>query len=131
MIKLGVTRKDLGDGYYGCSPCCSSDDPARKSEWEQEVIHPSLDLNGKHAELFGADDLELGDMVEVTLKLQVTSLRDNSRLMDDGKKTRDLNLGFKLLEASDLTDAGSAGDESSETKSAAGGSAPVDAILGK
>lgn len=132
MINLGVKRKDMGDSYAGCAPCCTSDDPSKKSDYENEEINPELRLEGKHAELFGLDDLKDGDKIEVTLVLQVIGTRNNTRLI--GNKTeRDLGLTLKLLEMSDLTDAGSEDpkEEDGSTNEDAADDGPLSAILPK
>lgn len=127
MINLGVKREDLETGYYGCAPCCESGD---KKDWKKEIVHPTLSLSGRHADLFGIEDLKLGDRVEVTLMLEVTGLRNDSRLTDDKKTVRDVSLTFKLKEASDLVDAGAAEKEDAkESASDASDSSVIDAIL--
>jgi hypothetical protein len=107
-MNLGVKRKDM-EGFYGCSPCCESD-PKKRADYENQIVHPKLRLEGKLAEMFGIDDLSLGDRVKVELVMQVTELRANETL-DQGEKRRDLCLGFDLIEASDLEDAGKADDK--------------------
>jgi hypothetical protein len=111
MTKLGLKRKDM-EGYFGCAPCCDSD-PKKRAEWDNQIVYPKLRLEGALAELFGIDDLSLGDRVKVELVMEVTELRANETL-EDGKKRRDLCLGFSLIEASDLKDAGSGKPEDDE-----------------
>jgi len=129
MINLGVTRKDMGDGYYGCAPCCESD-PAKKSDWEKEVVNPELRLTGKHAELFGLDDLRDGDEIKVTLLMRVIGTRNNTRTIGD-KTTRDLGLDFKILESSDMTDAAPAKKPTKKESESKEYASPVDVLLKK
>ena len=100
MISLGFKRKDLGDGYYGCSPCCPSDDPKKKEEYENEEVHPEFDIRGKHADALGFDDLKVGDRITVTIELEVKGKRDDSRTVD-GKVQRDMSMPMKFLAADD------------------------------
>ena len=100
MISLGFKRKDLGDGYYGCSPCCPSDDPKKKEEYENEEVHPEFDIRGKHADALGFDDLKVGDRITVTIELEVKGKRDDSRTVD-GKVQRDMSMTMKILAADD------------------------------
>jgi hypothetical protein len=106
-ISLGVKNKDM-DSYMGCapcSPCDSSDDPAKKKEWENEMNYPCFTVCGQHAELMGADDLEVNDVVEVTLKLIVKGKRDDSRRADN-KVKRDISIDFEICETSNMKDLG-------------------------
>lgn len=118
MISLGFKRKELSDGYYGCAPCCESD-PKKKEDYENEIVHPEVDFRGKAAEAMNIDELELGEKVRVTLLLEVKGLRSDDRLMD-GKKRRDLNLCFKILEADDyeMVEGDGSGDDESESEPA-------------
>lgn len=124
MTPLGFKRKDLNDGSY-CSPCA----PCDNKDYEDEMIYPEINVVGKQADVMGADTLDLGDEVEVTLRLKVKGLRDDSRLID-GKKQRDLNLTFQVLEASDYTfvSESDSGDESDDTSESSDDS-PVHAML--
>lgn len=135
MIDLGVARKDMASGY-SCSPCCSSDEPDKKKEWENTIIYPDFTVEGMHAELMGAEDLNVDDVVEVVLKLKVKSKRDDSRRIEGEKAVkRDICIGFCILATSNLTDLGEdkGGAEATDAGTAmmeAEDAAPVRALLG-
>lgn len=123
MISLGFKRSELSDGYYGCAPCCASDDPKEKEAYENEIVHPEISFSGKQAEVLGIDDLELDQVVEVKLKLKVCGLRSDKRVVN-GKQQRDLSLSFKVLEADDYEV--EEADDSSEAESEDDGSEDAD-----
>lgn len=131
---LAVKNKDM-DGYMGCapcSPCCDSDEPAKKKEWENTLNYPCFTVCGQHAELMGADDLEVNDVVEVTLKLKVKGKRDDSRRVDN-KVKRDISIDFEICETSDLKDLGKDEDADGEPdgkEPAVSADEPVMSILG-
>jgi hypothetical protein len=122
MTPLGFKRKDLNDGSY-CCPASTTD----SKDYENELVYPEINVVGKQADVMGADQLELGDEIEITLRLKVKGLRDDSRLID-GKKQRDLNLTLQILEASDFTVV-SEGDAGTEKESSADEDSPVHAML--
>ena len=129
MISLGFKRKELSDGYYGVPCCCPSEDKKAKEDYENEIVHPEVDFRGKAAEAMNIDELELGEQVRVTLLLEVKGLRSDDRLVD-GKKQRDLNLCFKVLEADDYEVVG--GDDSGESETEAapsGDTSPLEAAM--
>ena len=127
MISLGFKRKELSDGYYGCAPCCESD-PKKKDDYENEIVHPEVDFRGKAAEAMNIDELELGEKIRVTLLLEVKGLRSDDRLVD-GKKQRDLNLCFKVLEADDYEVVGGDEDESETEAAPSGDTSPLQAAM--
>jgi hypothetical protein len=129
---LAVKNSDM-DSYMGCapcSPCCDSDDPKKKNEWENTLNYPCFTICGQHAELMGADDLQVNDVVEVTLKLKVKGKRDDSRRVDD-KVKRDISIDFEICETSDLKDLGKDEDADGEVDGGetAGEDEPVMTIL--
>jgi len=109
-VSMGVTNKEMKDSsYYGCapSPCepCGSDSASEKRKWERTLNYPCFTVSGKHAELMGAEDLQVDDLVEVTMLLRVKGKRDDSRRSGD-KVTRDICIDFEICKTSDLLDKG-------------------------
>lgn len=132
MTDLGFTNKELSDSsYYGCSPCCPSDEKD-KAAWEAEVRYPTIDFNGKVADALGAEDLALDEVVEVTVRLRVKSLRSEGRVVD-GQKKRDVSVCFEVLAASDLVSEGAGEqadeDEAESTTTPADESSALGAVL--
>lgn len=127
MITLGVKRKDLESGFYGCAPCCESD-PQKKTDWENTVVHPELRVEGRHAELLGVDDLKLGDRIRFEVVAEVCGMRKEDRLVD-GKPKRDLSLTLKLVSASDMVEEAAEGGEEGEESPRGAGDEALEAIL--
>ncbi|MCM2276159.1 MAG: hypothetical protein NDI75_15330 [Candidatus Didemnitutus sp.] len=138
MTDLGLTNKELSDSsYYGCIPCCESD-PAKKADWEKTVVYPTASFDGKQAELLGAEELALGEEVEITFRLRVNRLERDERMVD-GKPRKELRVGFEFLAASDMAPVSEGeGDEAESEESGRSGmhmsmgaddDAPVNAIL--
>lgn len=131
MTDLGFTNKELSDSsYYGCAPCpCDEKD---KAEWEKQVSYPTIDFNGKVAEALGVEDLDLDEVVEVTMKLRVKRLSNEGRV-ENGKKLRDVRLCFEVLAASDLVSEGAGEpddeDEAESTTTPADESSALGAVL--
>lgn len=76
MIELGIKSSDL----YGESKCCVPCDV------DKEVRYPSLYLDGKHAQLMGLQDLEVGKEYEVTIRVRAQRISKNTSETEDGKK---------------------------------------------
>lgn len=133
-ISLGVARKDMSNNYCCAPSCCTEDDPDKKKEWDNTIINPELCLEGAQAELMGADDLEVDDLVEVTFLMKVKGKRDDSRRIEgEDKVKRDLSLTFSILKSSNLTDKGSDKADGSEEVSAPDetmDSSPVRELMG-
>lgn len=64
MADLGMTRKEM----WGSPSCCDSKD------YDNEIVHPTLELNGKQAALAGMTGLEFGEEVTVTVRMKVSRL---------------------------------------------------------
>lgn len=69
MAKLGIKRKDM---WGGCSPC----EPNR--DYENEMVYPSLNMEGVQVEAAGLEKLEFGDEVTLTIKARVTRVGGQS-----------------------------------------------------
>lgn len=59
MASLGLKRKEM---WGGCEP---------SKDYENEVIFPTLNLEGKQVETAGLGKLEFGDEVTLTVKARV------------------------------------------------------------
>lgn len=113
MTDLGFTNKELSDTSYYGAPCCASE--TDKGDWEKQTVYPEIRFNGKVAEALGAEDLDLDEMVELTVKLRVKSLRNEGRVVD-GEKKRDVEICFEVLAASDFTAASDDSEDESESE---------------
>lgn len=100
MREMGVKRKDAYPSVGG---------PEKSDkDYNNELVRPNMSLDGKQAEMMGADDLEAGEYVKQTVIWKVKRV---SKTETDGKK--ELSVSFDLCKASDLTevDAKEAGED--------------------
>lgn len=66
---LGMKRKDL---WGGCNPCGDSKD------YENEIVYPSLSLEGKQVDAGGLGKLQFGDEVTITVTARVSRIGGQS-----------------------------------------------------
>lgn len=55
-----------------CSPCCS-EDPKKKAEWENEIVHPTIDAYGSLAKALKIDKMVAGVEYEATIRVRLKS----------------------------------------------------------
>lgn len=74
MVDMGIKRKDM---YPRESPS-----PKPEKDYDNEKVHPELELSGPHAEMMGAEDLKEGDVVEQRVRWRV---KRHSATTESGK----------------------------------------------
>lgn len=83
MANLGIKRKEL---WGGCSPC----EPNR--DYENEVVYPSINLEGAQVEAAGLEKMEFGEEVTLTVKVRV------SRVGGQSQENETPSMAFDVLE---------------------------------
>ena len=85
---MGVTRKEM-EGPH------STPEVAKEGEYEKQKVYPELSVSGKHAEMLGAADLKVGDLVKMTGEFEVKSLRYTD---ENGTERYEMTLCLKKAE---------------------------------
>lgn len=101
MTSVGMRRGDMHEP--------AETKPMKEKDWENEMVYPSLRVDGKQAEKMGAEDLEDGECVEQTVVWRVRK----TTIEKDGEKKYELTL--ELVKASNpksvTCDEGDGGEE--------------------
>ena len=90
LVDLGIKRKEM----HGPSEPM----PAMKSkDYENEMVHPSMHVDGQHAVMMGAPDLKKGDRVRQTVEWVV----DEHTKREENGKPPQYSMRLKCAKASD------------------------------
>lgn len=90
LVDLGIKRKEM----YGPS---EPEAMPSKKDGDNEMVHPSLHVDGPHAVMMGAEDLKKGDRVRQTVEWVV----DEHTLRQENGKKPQYSMRLKLAKASD------------------------------
>lgn len=95
LVDLGIKRKEMHGGPESLPEKTSKD-------YDNEKVHPTLQVDGPHAEMMGAEDLKKGDRVRQTVEWEV----DEHTKREENGKPPHYSMRLKLCKASDCEDCG-------------------------
>lgn len=100
LVDLGIKRKEM----HGPSEPTL---PMKDKDYDNEVVHPSMHVDGPHAVMMGAGDLKKGDRVRQTVEWVV----DEHTKREENGKPPQYSMHLKLAKASDCEACDDDGEE--------------------